>query len=392
MLLKVLQEHHFDSFQLAGEATSYYWLPLFIQFLKDETWSRFNPQLFLLNARWVHWYKLSKSPSHKTDKVDPNDIAQYLRERKPSIPWKYDPHWLSLRFHTRLRTHLVKSRTREKNYLNLFLFLTYSSYGNGKPFSNYLGPTSKKLLTQPELMQEFLDLPLDELADKLQDVSKHRLLDPRKNASILKNVLSDRYPMDTVMTKTIQDALDILINTIQCYDEQISHVEARIKELVQSDEYPEVAWLESVPGVGRVIACGVAAEIGGIARFTQLPRWDEKRKVWRARTSSEVADAVSKYAGLWWPKNSSGKFEADQLHLSREGNAYLRFYVLEAADRMRQFIPSFSSYYSKKYHQSSIHKHKRALVLTGTKCLDLFVALLRHQEFYRPKEGDKPLP
>ena len=392
LILKTLAEQNFDTFQVAGEATSYYWLPLFIQFAQDQDFARFNPKLFLLNARWVHWFKKSKSPNHKDDTVDPEEIANYLRERHPQTDWKYDPHWLSLRFYTRLRAHLVKSRTREKNYLSLFLFLAYSSYSYGKPFSNHLSPTSIKILRNPEWLDKFGSLSSSELAVKLQELGGHHLQNPMKNASDLKTVLAERYPMDPEMTQTIQDGLDVLLDTIQALDEQISRVEVRIDELVHSGTYPEVAWLESVPGVGRVFACGIAAEIGGIARFTLMKKWDNRRKIQRKRTSSEVTDAVSKFAGLWWPKNASGDFEAEELHLCRHGNAYLRFYILEAADRMRQRIPSFRSYYSKKYNQATKHKHKRALVLTGSKCLDLFVALLRHQEFYRPKEGDQPLP
>jgi hypothetical protein len=89
---------------------------------------------------------------------------------------------------------------------------------------------------------------------------------------------------------------------------------------------------------------------------------------------------------LGWPDNSSGNFQAEDKRLSREGNAYLRFYILEAADSLRQHLPPFTKYYNSKYTQAFHHKHKRALVLTGRKALDLFVALLRHREPYRVKE------
>ncbi len=71
--------------------------------------------------------------------------------------------------------------------------------------------------------------------------------------------------------------------------------------------------------------------------------------------------------------------------MCREGNAYLRYYILEAADCMRQHIPAFRSYYESKFVQATKHKHKRAQVLTGCKALDLFVALLRHQKGYQAR-------
>jgi hypothetical protein len=109
-------------------------------------------------------------------------------------------------------------------------------------------------------------------------------------------------------------------------------------------------------------------------------------QAWRPRVPSEIPDAVAKYAGLWWPNNASGQFQADDLHLSRKGNPYLRYYVLEAAENMRQSIPALHAYFSRKYDQATTHKHKRAIVLTGSKCLDLFVTLLRRKEVYRSKE------
>jgi len=142
--------------------------------------------------------------------------------------------------------------------------------------------------------------------------------------------------------------------------------------------------LDSIPGVGPVLASGIAAEIGDLERFIVLPA--AKGQPAHRRRSQEVVDAISKYAGLWWPRNASGQFEADERKLSRKGNAYLRYYILEAADRMRQRIPRFQTYYLKKYENAHLHKHKRALLLTGCQALDLFVALLRRKESYCPKE------
>jgi len=61
-----------------------------------------------------------------------------------------------------------------------------------------------------------------------------------------------------------------------------------------------------VRGIGPVYAAGLVAEIGDIARFKDN-------------------DALAKYAGLWWPRNQSGTFEAADRSLSKAGNAYLRY-------------------------------------------------------------------
>jgi hypothetical protein len=86
LLLRVLSEHDFDGLDVAAEATSYYWLPAFIQLTQDLELTAYDPQLYLLNARWVRWYKQSLSPDHKDDQTDPYYIADRIRTANRPIP------------------------------------------------------------------------------------------------------------------------------------------------------------------------------------------------------------------------------------------------------------------------------------------------------------------
>jgi transposase len=388
LLLEMCQKHGTQRLAVGGEATSYYWLPMYLQLAQDAELGDVQLDLYLLNARWVHWYKKMSSPNHKDDRIDPGAIADYLRFKQPDTGWQYDERWLPVRFLTRLRFHLAKQLTREKNLFQLYLFLQYNSYAHRKPFSDSLGTTSRVLIRDPQLVETFQKLSDEDQTDFLDQLSNHHLPDPSANAQRLRQVLAERIPVAAALAGPIQFGLELLLDTIEHLEAQIVRVEKHIEALVV-EAYPEIAWLDSIPGIGPVIASGVAAEIGNLDRFLNQPRFDPQRQAYRQRTANEVQDAVHKYAGLWWPKNASGQFEAEEHRMSREGNAYLRFYVLEAADRLRQHIPSFSAYYKLKYDQANKHKHKRALVLTGSKALDLFVTLLRRREVYRAKEGDR---
>lgn len=389
-LLELFAEEGAGSVAVGGEATSYYWLPLYLQLAQDPAWARYGLDPYLLNARWVKWFKKSRSPNNKDDRIDPGEIAEYVRLQPPRSTWAYDAHWLPLRFYTRLRAHLVKSLTREKNLFDLYLFLAYSTYTQQPPFSDPLGKTSQALLADEEQLRQWGAMDLAQLAAQLSGLSKRRLPDPQRNAERLQQVLRERYPLAPALVQPVQRCLQLLLSTIHALQDQLRQVEGWITAQVQND-YPQVAWLDSIPGVGWVLASGIAAELADLQRFTAVPVWDPRRKAYRKRTSGELVDAIAKYAGLWWPKNASGQFEAEERRLSRAGNAYLRFYILEAADRMRLRIPSFQRYYQAKYNQATKHKHKRALVLTGSKALDLAVTLLRRQEPYQAKEGDEPL-
>jgi len=389
LILKTLKEQGLEGLDVAGEATSYYWLPLYIELEQDADLAAYDPDLFLLNPKWVHWYKKAQSSNHKNDQSDPRYIGDYLRVHRPTSAWHYDERWMPVRVYTRLRFHLVKSLTREKNLFNLYLFLAHTTYTLRKPFSEHLAVISQALLRDPELLASFAEMHADDLADLLHEQSP-RLGDPHKSAKRLHLVLQERYRLPEDLAETLQQAIEILLDTINHLEGQLARLEGKLIELIQSGGYPEVGWLDSIPGIGLVFASGIAAEIGDLERFMNVQVWDERKQQMRPRRPKELADAIGKYAGLWWPDNSSGNFQAEEKHLSREGNAYLRYYILEAADSLRRHLPFFTCYYNSKHDQALLHKHKRAIVLTGRKALNLFVALLRHKEFYRAKEASEP--
>src|SRR5690625_4181050 len=83
--------------------------------------------------------------------------------------------------------------------------------------------------------------------------------------------------------------------------------------------------LQTIPGVGPVFTAGIIAEIGQIERF-------------------ENEAKITKYAGLYWRKHQSGRFTAEDTSLSRNGNQYLRYYLVEAANSVRRQIPEYSDY------------------------------------------------
>ncbi|MGP3779210.1 transposase, partial [Halanaerobium saccharolyticum] len=94
---------------------------------------------------------------------------------------------------------------------------------------------------------------------------------------------------------------------------------------------------------------------------------------------------LASYAGLTWSQYQSGSFTAEETHLTKKGNKYLRYYLVEAANSLRVHNDSYKSYYYKKYNEVPKHKHKRALVLTARKFVRLVFALLSKGEIYQPR-------
>jgi hypothetical protein len=383
LLIDALDTYAFDGVDISGEATGYLWLPFFLQLSADPDLTLWNMDLFLLNPRWVKWFKKCFAEDHKCDGKDAFYITERTRTHRPDVAWS-PPDCLPLRFYTRLRFHIVQNLAREKCYFSAFLFLKASSYRCIKPFSDVFGVTSRLVLTQQPTLDELADLPVEDLASHLYELSGNHLPDPLNNARKLQRVAQESFHLDQPLVLPVQRILDLTLDHIRFLEAQLEQVDYWIA--AELENHPVIAQLATIPGVGPVFSSGLGAEIGGIQRFLQGQKWDKKRKRYRPRNLRDAEDAVAKIAGLWWPRADSGDFEAQDRHMAKSGNRYLRYYIIQAANLMRLHIPEYAKFYARKHKESSKHHHKRALVLTARKSVGLVVGLLHRDEPYRSKE------
>jgi hypothetical protein len=339
--------------------------------------------LFLLNPRWVKWFKKCFAEDHKCDEKDAFFITERTRVHRPDSAWS-PPDCLPLRFYTRLRFHIVQNLAREKCYFSAFLFLKASSYRCIKPFSDVFGVTSRLVLTQQPTLDELADLPVEDLASHLCELSGNHLPDPLNNARKLQRVAKESFQLNQSLILPVQRILDLTLDHIRFLEAQLEQVDHWIA--TELENHPVIAQLATIPGVGPVFSSGLGAEIGGVRRFLQGQKWDKKRKRYRSRNLRDAEDAVAKIAGLWWPRADSGDFEAQDRRLAKSGNRYLRYYIIQAANLMRLHIPEYAKFYARKHKEASKHHHKRALVLTARKSVGLVVGLLHRDEPYRSKE------
>jgi hypothetical protein len=386
LLQKVLDSRGLEGVDISGEATGFYWLPFYLQLANDPELRAWDRQLYVLNPSWVRWFKKSLPQDDKTDAKDPFYIADRTRTRRPKLAWSPQEDWMGLRFYTRVRFHLAQTLTREKNFFQAYLFLAHSGYHRVGPFSDTFSVTSRKLLLQPQKLAELVEMPQEQIAAELFRLSGHTLRDPLQHAQLLKKAVQESFSLPTGLAEPVQRILDLVMRHIEFLEDQIQQVEQWIAADAQAN-HPEVQLLSSIPGIGLVFASGIAAELGGLERFLSGLKWDRKRQAYRPKRLRDAEDAIAKFAGLWWPRFSSGDFEAEERSLAKTGNAYLRYYLIEAADSLRRHVPSFTAYYQKKYPEVNKHNHKRALVLTARMSLGLYVGLLHRHETYRPEVG-----
>jgi len=384
LLIDAMKTYPFDGLDVSGEATGFLWLPFFHQLAVDPDLKAYDLNLFLLNPRWVTWFKKCFPQDDKTDPKDSFYIADRTRTRRPRVTWSPQEDTMPLRFYTRLRFHLVQNLAREKCYFSSFLFLKASAYRRFKPFSDVFGATSRLVLSQYTTLDELADIPVEDLAQTLHEMSGHHLPDPSDNARQLHRVAAESFPLPDALTLPVHRILGLTLDHIRFLEGQIARTEDWIAAEVQS--LPAIMKLATIPGVGPVFSSGLGAEIGDTQRFLQGQKWDKKRKRYRSRNLRDAEDAIAKIAGLWWPRSDSGNFEAEDRRMAKTGNRYLRYYLIQAANLMRKHIPEYKAFYRRKCREASKHHHKRALVLTARKSVGLVVGLLHRNEAYRPRE------
>jgi len=155
----------------------------------------------------------------------------------------------------------------------------------------------------------------------------------------------------------------------------------------QLQQVPEADLALQQPGLGPILVAGCLSEIQDTTRFITGTKFDRKRKCLRPRTYRDGQAAVAKLAGLWWPQNDSGRFQADDRPLARERNPYLRYWLVQAAHTLQRYDPDYRAYYWRKFYEVRTHQHKRALVLTARKAVRLIFALLHKGQLACREEG-----
>jgi transposase len=171
-----------------------------------------------LEPRLVHprKAKLMMGQINKTDKLDAHGLNRLQRNGTLPTVWIPPGPLRELRELTRTRVVLVAQRTRWKNRITA----TMAKYG--LPASEYSDPYGKGARAE-------LDSRIEPLPEQTRWVTRQMLAQ-----------------------------LDGL-------SEQIRQFEQRLEELVEVT--PEMQWLETLPGVGVILAATIALEIGDVGRF-----------------------------------------------------------------------------------------------------------------------------
>ena len=372
-LIQCLLDNNFSFVVIAMESTSFYSFHIANHLSCDEGLMWFKPKVYCLNPKIIKAYKKTFVDFDKTDPLDPLAIADFARVGKiKSSPWS-GAKYIALQRLTRLRLHLVESVNREKLYMLSNIFLKFSELAvldkDNHPFSNTFGATSTAILTEFFSPEDIANTSLEGLIDFIVLKGKNRFSNPKATVKLLQKAARDSYRLDKALYDPLNASIATSFNCIKTFDKEIKTIDKAILQAVKALDNHEFECLTSIKGVGPVFAAGIISEIGNISKFNNQA-------------------SLAKYAGLTWRKNQSGDFTGEDTHLTKTGNKYLRYYLVEAVSSIIKYNQEYKDFYFKKYNEALKHQHKRALALTARKLVRLIFALLNNHQLYIPNKGD----
>ena len=313
----------------AMESTGVFWKPI---------WNILEGSLkvILVNARHI-----KNVPGRKTDVKDCQWIAQLLQHGllKPSfVPEK---PVRQLRDLTRQRSQLTAEQSRVSNRIHKTL--EDANIKLSSVATDVLGVSGRQMIQALIAGQE----DPAELAELARRKLRHKLPQLRE---ALRGHLTEHHRF---MLRQLMDHLDYL-------DRQVGVFEQRIEELMRPLA-EQIQRLETIPGVGRLTAQNVLAEIGpDMSRFPT----DQHLASWAAMCPGN--------------RQSAGKRQSGH---TNHGNPWLRTALAQAAWAASH---SKGTYLAAQYRRLAGRRgKKRAIVAVGHTMLVMIYHLLKDQVDYR---------
>jgi len=341
------------------ESTSIYSDHLAAYLRNDDFLRKWECKVYVINAKNINQFKKSYPELPKTDNIDTFIIADYLRFGRLPKSVCHDEKYLALRNLTRARFQAAQNLSREKTRFLETLFQKFSSLDSSKVFSDTFGATALAAACDFLTVDEIIYTPINHLADFVNQKGKGKFADPQAVAAALQSAARSSYRIGKTVNDSLNQLLAIRLVGIRSIEDQIKSLDKAIESYMAA--FQNV--LIYIPGIGPVYSAGLMAEIGDITRFAGQA-------------------SLAKYAGLAWSRYQSGGFEAANTKMIVSGNKYLKYYLLEAANKVRMHDTEFARYYRIKYREVPKHQHKRALALTARKLVRLVYSLLSDNRLY----------
>jgi len=160
-----------------------------------------------------------------------------------------------------------------------------------------------------------------------------------------------------------------LLKYLELHEQRIKELRGKIKEEATNDE--DMKRLQSIPGIGPVVAYAFTAHVGDGSRFSKGAQ-------------------VSNYIGFVPRLDYSGTIQRHG-HITKRGNGYLRGLLVQAAWSMTLSKKGGALHTRYKYYTlcQEVSK-KKTIVSIARKLAELMYSVLRNKTIYEPRKWDGP--
>jgi len=276
-------------------------------------------EVHVLNPRAVKHFAKALLKDAKTDRLDSRIIAQFLLRMQPEPNGELPDRFEELKEATRTRRRLVEERTDHKNRLHKLL--------------RYYLPGYRKALGIRQLPKRLLvvlaQLPsphllLEQSPEELASICygrNHRVGEVFANKLHTLAASAPNLELPKVTRMLIQTTARRILDL----DELLGEVDQAIGELLDAVFPDEV--LTTIPGIGKVSAAAILAEVGDITRF---------------KTKAHFIGYCGLYPIVWESGEAKKRYR-----MTRKGNRMLKMTLLVASAAARQYNPVIACFYER---------------------------------------------
>ena len=234
------------------EATGHYWLSLY-SFLVNRKYlvSVINP--YQSDA----WRKVQMSTT-KTDKQDALLIADLYRFGIMPETKLGSEEYISLRNLTRFRVAVAQQIHDTKRRIVTVLDQIFPEFESF--FPQIFGKTARALLSDFPTPNSLDDISLCKLTNLINKVSKGRF--GRGKAEEIKGAAQNSFGVTFAMDSFSLE-LKLLLKQLEFLEEEIGTLEQEIEKIMGKIKTS----ITTLPGIGKILAAEIVAEIGDPARF-----------------------------------------------------------------------------------------------------------------------------
>lgn len=311
--------------------------------------ARVELEVHVINPMAVKHFGKALLKDAKTDRVDSELVAKYLRRMQPKLEYQVPEGFEALKEATRTRREFIEERTLHKNRLHKLLRVHFPGYRKylGAQVSNQLLVTIKEMPSPDKILSHSV-----EEITSLKVGPRHRVrLGFAESLRELAEVAPQRC-LPPVISIALRATASRILELQAIIDELDAAIEDMLCELCPDQH------LRSIPGIGAVSTAAILAEVGDIKRFPT------------------VTDFIG-YCGLYPVVWESGKVKR-RYRMTRKGNRMLKMTFLVASTPASMHNPVIAAFYDRQLRRG---KSKRAAGgASARKLAELVYAILSKNE------------